>query len=865
MTDNRHIKASFIKFGDKKIDLKGKKCILPISVGQPYHEGKKFEATLDLVNKTFSECVILVCDTLQRYSTAILEKKSPEQIMDFSKHEGIKWVKRNKRYVDKLKIPYELSTWDEWLNHSKFKEYFHNINKLYNSNKDYADILDKNVRDYVERLKSREENIDLIIATQYSLMYLKEECAAMSLCFIENHCDFLLYLNLIEPVDKTLKVLEDVKRNGSIMLGIRFKKHKINQHADNYSLHNIINNMPGHVYWKDRDGKFLGCNLKQAISYGAKNLEGIINKTDVDLIGEELGSIIRENDLSIMKIGKAQIVEEDILVNNKRITVISHKSPFLDDQGNIVGIFGISIDISEQKHKEEKLAYQNKLNAITLESIIAKMPGHVYWKNKEGVYLGCNDKQACSLGMKSGKQVIGKTDRELPWGDYESEKIIEHDETVISNDNAKTVEESVKINNKDFIFLSHKSPLKDHEGSIIGILGVSIDITYQKKLEKDLIEYTQKLQKALEVKERFLRNISHEVRIPLHGILNLSSIVNDQWEKLSELQRKDLVAQLATSSKRLMRLVSNLLDISKMTENKLKITKEEHDLTLITREVIDEFFITLQDKKISVVLDTSKNVLIKCTCDKERISQVIRNFISNAIKYGNNNPISIEINKEESNFIRISVTDQGVGIPDNELESIFEPFEESSRTKTSAGGTGLGLSICKEIIEAHGGKILARNHKKGAVFSFLLPATNQKDKPKEKQQKAEKHNSSKKLTVLVIDDEEIVLISTQFNLEFLGYKALCAQGGAEALRLLRTETPDVILLDLMMPGMNGDEVLKHIKESDHLKSVPVIAQTGFSQAKELDAMHELGINGILKKPYDRNDLQLELSKIAKEF
>jgi two-component system sensor histidine kinase ChiS len=393
------------------------------------------------------------------------------------------------------------------------------------------------------------------------------------------------------------------------------------------------------------------------------------------------------------------------------------------------------------------------------------------------------------------------------------------------------------------------------EMSAILIKSQQQEILYQKvrsinsSLEKKVEARTQQLQHALEVKSRFLRNISHEIRIPLHGIINLSTIVNEQWSNLPELKKKELIEHLAKSSDRLMSLVSNLLDISVMTENKLKLYKSECDLIQLTQEVINEFKLTLENKNILLDLNNTEKML--CLCDKERISQVIRNLISNAIKYGNNTPITIALERKHNNTIQLAISDQGVGIPDNELEHIFKQFEESSRTRTSAGGTGLGLAICKEIITAHHGTIRATNNKtKGSTFIFDIP-TDLITTQLPQQQK----------TVLIIDDEEVILTSTSLTLELLGYKVICAQRASEALLILDATIPDLILLDLMMPETNGGQLLHKLRYSKKFKHIPVIVQTGFSNAAELAGIKKLGISGLLKKPYGKKEIIKVLSKI----
>ncbi len=384
-------------------------------------------------------------------------------------------------------------------------------------------------------------------------------------------------------------------------------------------------------------------------------------------------------------------------------------------------------------------------------------------------------------------------------------------------------------------------------------------------LEEELKKQNASLKKALEAKERFLGNMSHEIRTPLHGILNLANMVNEKWNNFSENERKNLVEKVASNSNRLMSLVSNLLDISTMIKNKLKIFKQQHNLVKIAEEVVDEFTSPFQNIRISF---NSSNKRILCLCDKERISRVVRNLISNAIKYGNHKPIEIKI-IVKGNAAILSVIDQGVGIPKDELEKIFNPFEESSRTKTSAGGTGLGLAICKEIIVAHGGKISVKNnYKVGSIFSFQLPLIVETKKPISSQSKSNimQHSAFSKgeKTIMIVDDEETVLFSTSMRLEFLGYKVITAQGGPSALKLLEDTVPDAILLDLMMPGMNGDKVLQQIRNSKRLKKIPVILNTGIIDEKKLSPIHKLGISGVLHKPYDEKQLREELEKIFNE-
>jgi two-component system aerobic respiration control sensor histidine kinase ArcB len=469
-----------------------------------------------------------------------------------------------------------------------------------------------------------------------------------------------------------------------------------------FSFEDILNQIPGHVYWKDVEGKIINCNLRQAQTLGFNKVEDIINKTDVDLYGKEIWQKIRDNDCEIMRTKKSQIIEEAVVFNGKKVTYISHKSPLLDEHGNVIGIFGVSIDITKQKLKEEQLNFENEFNALTIENIIAKMPGHVYWKDTNGIYLGCNDKQVHSLGLHDTSEIIGKIDYDLPWGKKAAKKIIEHDQKIINTGIAKIVEEPVTIQKKDYVFLSHKSPLKDKTGRILGMVGVSIDITRQKELESNLYNQTQELQEALTEKQRFLNNLSHEIRTPLHVIKAISDELFENLPHLSEEEAQSFLQTLVENNNRLMKLLTNILDVAKKQKKK-GLDLQKSNIVDIVKECINEV------KQIAHVTLKTTCDKIDINCDEIKISQVIRNLLDNAIKYGEKSEIIIEIEKDTDKVL-ISVKDKGVGILEDERIKIFEPFFQSTQTRTNSGGTGLGLSICKEIILAHKGKIWVDNN-----------------------------------------------------------------------------------------------------------------------------------------------------------
>lgn len=256
----------------------------------------------------------------------------------------------------------------------------------------------------------------------------------------------------------------------------------------------ILAMVPGHLYWKNLKGEFMGCNDLQALDLGLKCREDIIGLTDYDILPKEEADAIRKVDLQVVATGEAVIVEEWSTYSGVNKIWLSRKTPLRDKAGNIIGIIGTSLDITDRKEKErleleiqaqqDKIAEADKLEELM--DIIAKAPGHLYWKNLKGEIQGCNDLQATNLGMKSREDIVGLTDYDL-LSENEARALHNNDIQVITTGKAIVIEERAIINNgRETIWLSRKEPLRDKNGNIIGIIGTSLDITDRK--EKELLE-----------------------------------------------------------------------------------------------------------------------------------------------------------------------------------------------------------------------------------------------------------------------------------------------------------------------------------------------------------------------------------------
>jgi Na+/proline symporter/signal transduction histidine kinase/CheY-like chemotaxis protein len=364
-------------------------------------------------------------------------------------------------------------------------------------------------------------------------------------------------------------------------------------------------------------------------------------------------------------------------------------------------------------------------------------------------------------------------------------------------------------------------------------------------LESKVSERTSELTRALAIRKEVMNNVSHEIRIPIHGVINMSQEVVDQWDRIDSEKKKMYIQKVADSGNRLMSMVSNLLDLSQAEAGKMQLSLKKHDLGNLIYKVVKEFD---QFKESGIKIKIPAKLRAMAEFDKERMVQVIQNLISNAIRYGKKN-IEISLSNTENSQLQFAISDHGVGVPEDQLHTIFQPFEQSTATKTGAGGTGLGLAICRDMIEAHKGKIWVENNEgEGAVFKFTIPYSQDEDlidKPALKK---------KTLNIMIIDDEETVRMSGSLIIESMGHKVVTMDGGTSALEYLNSggsEKIDLILLDLMMPDMYGLNVLERLKGNNKLRDIRVVLQTGSEDRKEIDKAYQLGIIAHLHKPYGK--------------
>jgi two-component system sensor histidine kinase ChiS len=393
------------------------------------------------------------------------------------------------------------------------------------------------------------------------------------------------------------------------------------------------------------------------------------------------------------------------------------------------------------------------------------------------------------------------------------------------------------------------------------------------RLEKKVNERTEKLEHALLEKTTFLKHLSHEIKIPLQGLNNISENLVRFWDDLDNTKKMDINLQIAHNSKKILSLVSNLLDISAISNDQLNLSLTRVDLSDLVKEIIEECKALYTYKKnINIVFNNNTPFYI--IGDRDRLGQVLRNLLVNAIKFSPiNSSVSASINHSEITIntgqiyqaVHFMLYDQGEGIKEEELANIFNSFIENKDKKTNPN-SGLGLTICQEIIKAHHGKIWAYNNKDGgASFNFTIPIIQPAPQNELTADIPSKNLHHLKKNILMIDDEESCLGSMEMILHGKNYNLIKANSGLAALEFLELHHKfiSLIMLDLMMPDMYGLNVLVEIKKNPKLKNIPVILQTSSSDEGEIVKAFEIGAYCFIRKPYKKEEILNEVEHAIK--
>jgi two-component system aerobic respiration control sensor histidine kinase ArcB len=517
-------------------------------------------------------------------------------------------------------------------------------------------------------------------------------------------------------------------------------------------------------------------------------------------------------------------------------------------------------------------ALQAKLRA--LEKIISLMPGHIYWKDVNGIYLGCNDNHAKSLGFNSTDEIVGKTDYDLPWKE-QADELIRLDKKVIATREPHTTEEFVVFpNGKKATFLSQKQPLYNENNAVIGILGVSFDITDRKEMENDLIQAKRAAEAANKVKSAFIANLSHDARTPLTGIVGIAKLLESEGGSTKDREYATIIHQ---SSEKLLLLLNDILEIVSAEEIKEEsIKKEVISLSERMDQIADIFTPNAEIKEIAFQVEMDRNIPPYVISDRIKIDRILLNLVSNALKFTETGQITLSLNMLEHNndegIFELAVSDTGVGISEDKAPHIFDRFYKVTPSyEGKYTGFGIGLFIVKRYVELLKGHITVTSTPgKGTVFKVTLPLKIAKAEdiaqqgvlpplstPKHllktptsvKEKNAPYQTNTLLKKVLVIEDDLVAKRIAKTSLQSAGGFEVDEAGSAEeGLKVVMEKPYDLIITDIGLPGMDGKQFAFLERSWEKITQRAPIPIVGLSARNYGKTEEETGIDLWLMKP-----------------
>jgi len=448
--------------------------------------------------------------------------------------------------------------------------------------------------------------------------------------------------------------------------------------------------------------------------------------------------------------------------------------------------------------------------------------------------------------------------------DYEIKRV----QSLVSNGFYET-EIRVRHNEGHFISLSSRSvSVRSDNGDVLGSLTISRDITRMKSDYEDLIKANFEADASSRLKSSFLANISHEIRTPLNSVVGFSNLLLS--DDITKKVRNEYIEQINHNSEKLLQIIGDIIDLSRLESSQIEITYEETSLTSIVNEIIEDARQIIKRNEKSIILNV-KNLFEEngdlIFTDRIWLKRILNHLMDNAVKFTLDGSVEFSYLVENNNII-FKIRDTGIGINKENLVRIFEEFrQEIDGHHRPFEGLGIGLTLAKEVVERMGGKIFVVSEKGvGSEFSFSVPyrpAGSKKIKikaPLTAEFITTINWSSKKC--LLVDDNKDVLIYLNRILLDTGVNIITARSGIEAITTIKnTPDIDVVLLDMQMPEMNGIETAKEIRKIR--KNLPIIAQTAFIFEDDKDIILEAGCDACLIKPIRKDHLITVMASFVK--
>ena len=623
---------------------------------------------------------------------------------------------------------------------------------------------------------------------------------------------------------------------------------------------NIFENVVDIFYEASLDGKLLNAT---------PSVERITKYKREDLIGQPMlifyhDQAVREPLLKeLLEKGQITDFELDVRdIDGSPIPCSLNSRIIFDEKGQPERIVGSLTDLRHRKKAETRIRQ--------LSTALQQSPVSVIISDTDTRIIYVNDTFTRFSGM-TPEEIIGTTPNEITRGQIPMAELQDLWGTVRAGKIWKgELEYMMKDERKVWLSVT-VSPIFDEKEQVSHFVGIIEEITKRKIYEQDLKRAKEQAEKSDRLKSAFLANMSHEIRTPMNAILGFSSLLKEEDPRK---ERRDYYIDIINSKgKDLMRIISDIIDISRIEAGDLLVRMEPLEIVEFMRDIYDEFKEDTQIKSRSNlqfrlnIPETAGQIIVNT--DPARLKQVFVNLIHNAIKFTTEGYIQIGFKLISGNRIRLFVRDTGIGIPPEKQKLIFERFRQIDESHTREfGGTGLGLAICKNLVEKMGSELLVNSSEgQGSDFQFTLkyvlpskPVHGPVIDPAEGRREASRIKLDLKgRKILIVEDDGSSYLYLETLLRKHGPEICWAKSGRRAIEILEKESDfDLVLMDIRMPEMNGMETTRRMRGK--YPDLPIIAQTAYAQISDRKQALDCGCNDYISKPIEAVELNTLLAK-----
>ncbi|MCW9045625.1 MAG: PAS domain S-box protein [Alphaproteobacteria bacterium] len=665
-------------------------------------------------------------------------------------------------------------------------------------------------------------------------------------------------------------------RIGGSVTEISYRKEAESQILKSeHLLQAVLNNTPAIVFIKDTDFRYILAN-RQYLNIFELSLDDVRGKTDYDLYPPEFADEYRKKDLHVRD--NLKLLEYEVVIpqGDGPHTYISGKFPLLNEKGELYAICGVAVDITDRINAEKALA-QHKLE---LESTVEKRTRELvvsqerfkdfaeigadwFWETgPDHIYTYISPTIEDITGTKP-KDLYKVNRRQLGAPEdlsSDPEKWESHFADLDAHRPFSRFEYLYNAPNGQKLYLRISGrPYFSENGVFAGYRGVGSNVTEEQVAALALNAAKEEADRANRAKSEFLSRMSHELRTPLNGILGFAQLLELETENhLTEKQFR-FVSDIRKAGDHLLDLINEVLDLAKIESGGLKVLHESFDPTDVMKECIG-MVAPLASKNgirlVDAVVPDRDGLFVYS--DRTRLKQVVVNLLSNGIKYNRvNGSVTLSIGQEKPDFYRFKVTDTGLGIPKDKLEEIFRPFTRLEVPGGASEGTGIGLAITKKLVELMGGTIgLESTYGDGSSFWVDLPLSNQERIPATEEKAEETLNpvnlvtDGKKLILYVEDNPANLRLMETILTRIPDIELITAETGEEGIREAKTHHPDLIILDINLPGIDGIETLKILKKTNGMETTPILALSAAAMQEDVRKGLDAGFDAYLTKPLD---------------